>query len=81
MFVRRRYSGNITVVDGPHPIGISDLMRLHDDLISGFQVLLDKVQWRQKNHRDPIKTACMMMTVQNILELVFDDYGGWAFLS
>ena len=81
MLVRRRYSGNITVVDGPHPIVISDLMRLHDDLISGFQVLLDKIQWRQKNHKDPIKTACMMMTVQSILELVFDDYGGWAFLQ
>lgn len=83
MFIGRLSTrGSYSIVDADHPVSILSLMLFDDgDLIVAFHNLLDEIQYRQRKHMRASITAELMETAQNIMELVFRDHGGWAFLQ
>jgi hypothetical protein len=70
-----------SVVRGLHPKSTFQLMFYTDEeLIMAFHVLLEEIE-RRKRFGGVLLTAAMTMTAENIVELVFRDHGGWAFLQ
>jgi hypothetical protein len=66
---------------GWHPKTTFELMVYTDEeLIMAFHVLLEEIERRTRLY-GVLSAAAMAMTAENIVELVFRDHGGWAFLQ
>jgi hypothetical protein len=83
MFFGRIFSTDPSnsLVSANHPVSIFTLMLFDDeDLVDAFYLLLGEIQYRGHYLMPASGTAGLMKIAQNIMELVFRDHGGWAFL-